>query len=73
MSRGTGIWVVEDGCKYDNCGDVTRHAAYDNEDAALAHGEWLDDNDRIPESHDVRVYELRIPDAVRSVFVPDVD
>lgn len=67
---GTGVWVVEDGCKYDNCGDVTRHGSYDNEAAARAHGDWLEEHGDVPDSHDVRVYELRKPDDIRSTFEP---
>ena len=69
-----GVWVVETGCKYDNCTDVEIYATYNNQAAAEAHGAIIEEV--LERDHhtatEVRVYEHRIPVA-RFVTVPLLD
>ena len=67
---GSGVWVVETGCKYDNCGDVERYAVYDNEAAADKHGEIIDELLDPNTNLEVRVYEVVIPSAQFSEVPP---
>lgn len=70
----SGVWVVETGCKYDNCIDVETYATYNNQAAAEAHGAIV--KKVLDEAHksatDVRVYEYSTPVA-RYTKVPPLN
>jgi hypothetical protein len=68
--KGSGVWVVETGCKYDGCGDINRYATYDNEDAARKHRDIVESILARDTNLEVRVYELPVPVARFSEVPP---